>query len=655
MQRADECDCRFATIAPMPAKYQRWTWPAALVLLTGTGMTARADDVFDFARAPAMSIVTLSPEGQWISYVRQEGANQQLVLRLLSNDAEQATLQVESKHERIRWCDWSGADRLLCGTVRPVRRPDRVSEATRLYAIEARSGKVRELNLRLPDAVRDNVIDLWPSGPDRVLLQHDPTGSGHPEVSELDVRNGELRRVVRAQPPISRWMSDGEGTVRLGIATTPLTATLFTRSREGSPWEVKLQQSLSDSQAIAPLAFAGMGSLFVLGHHQGRAALFSWSLAGNEPPTLLLADPVFDIDGPLLLDPRTRQLISIRFAGEDERQHFFDPVVQEQHRWVDGQLPDTFNALVAMSRDGKLRLIRAASDLDPPSFYVHDTRTQALKPVGHEYPELEGRDLLPMSVTSYRARDGQIIPAYLTMPRGTEEPVPAVVLPHGGPETRVVKGFDPLVQFLAANGFAVLQMNFRGSFGYGAAFAAAGAGQWGGVIQDDITDGAKWLVSEGVADPARLCIAGESFGGYAAMLGAVREPRLYACAASFAGVSDLMAFRQYTQRLQSAVTWDARLGDDQQALWRMSPLAEVASLSAPVFLMHGRLDPVVPVAQTRRFARELRVAGKPHRFLERVECDHEMTIEACRVEFFSEIRQFLAEGTSKGSRAPTPP
>jgi dipeptidyl aminopeptidase/acylaminoacyl peptidase len=166
-------------------------------------------------------------------------------------------------------------------------------------------------------------------------------------------------------------------------------------------------------------------------------------------------------------------------------------------------------------------------------------------------------------------------------------------------------------------------------------------GQWGGVIHNDITDGTRWLVDQEIADPARICIVGQSFGGYAALLGAARESQWYACAISFAGVSDLMAFHQYTQRLQSASMWSERLGSNQQALWQMSPLARVHAIETPILLMQGRLDPVVPVSQSRRFARALRLADKPHRFLERVECDHEMTIEACRIEFFTEAATFL--------------
>ncbi len=205
------------------------------------------------------------------------------------------------------------------------------------------------------------------------------------------------------------------------------------------------------------------------------------------------------------------------------------------------------------------------------------------------------------------------------------------MLPHGGPEARTVKGFDPLVQFLAAQGYAVLQMNFRGSLGYGAPFAAAGVGQWGGVIHNDITDGAR-----------RVCIVGRSFGGYAALLRAARESQWYACAASFAGVSDLLAMSQYTERLQEAELWRQRLGESSRALWQMSSMARVRAVETPVLLIHGRHEPVVPFSQSKRFARALRIAGKSYRFVERTDCDHDMTIQNYRLAFFTELKRFLA-------------
>jgi dipeptidyl aminopeptidase/acylaminoacyl peptidase len=306
-------------------------------------------------------------------------------------------------------------------------------------------------------------------------------------------------------------------------------------------------------------------------------------------------------------------------------------------------LPQAVNLVIDRSEDNRRHLVLSGSDVEAPSLYMFDAERKTLALIGHNFPELEDRPLATMRSITYRARDGQLIPAFLTLPSKGSSNLPAIVVPHGGPEARTVKGFDPLVQFLAAQGYAVLQMNFRGSLGYGARFAAAGVGQWGGVIHNDITDGARWLIEQNIADPERVCIVGSSFGGYAALLGATRESQWYACAASFGGVSDLLAMSQYTERLPDADIWQRRFGGSSRALWQMSPMARVRATETPVLLMHGRYDTVVPISQSKRFARVLRQAGKSHRLVERADCDHDMTLQSCRLAFFTELKEFLAD------------
>ncbi len=614
----------------------------AVLSLDGAATVGR-DEVRSFAQAPRLALAALSPDGVNLSFVEHSADSQAVVLRSLRDGSERRTLEVEAGRERIRWCDWAGSAQLLCGTVSPVRAPHRIIEKTRLYVITWATGETRELNERLEDPVRDQIIDFAAGEPGRVLLQHDPVGRGYPEVAELDVASGALRRVVRSHPPVRRWMSDGRGNVHLGVGYGAEKASLHVQRGATNGWSVLLEQALTDIHAIGPLELGAPNVLYALKHHQGRAALFRLDLDSDRPvASLLFADPVYDVAGPVSLDPQTRALLSIQYVRDREQVHFFDKEEAQRGAWLDARLAGTVNLIIDRSADGRRLLVRSASDVNPPSLYLYDVAKPALTLLGHQYPELEDRVLAPMQLVSYPTRDGQIIPGYLTLPRvPTPRGLPTVVLPHGGPETRNLQTFDPLVQFLAAHGHAVLQMNYRGSLGYGAGFAAAGVGQWGGVVHNDITDGTRWLVKQGIADPTRICIAGLSFGGYAALLGAARESQWYACAASYAGVADLMALAQYTSRLQDSDLWNERLGEDQRALWQMSPIARVHAIETPILMMHGRQDPVAPISQMRRFARALRNAQKPQRLLERADCDHEMTVESCRIAFFSELKYFI--------------
>src|SRR5688500_2427989 len=482
---------------------------AAVLALVSSAVFANGVDVRHFARAPQFEYASLSPDGARVSYVDQVDSRQIVFIRDLDGSNVAATLRLEPPTERIRWCGWADSRFVLCGTTLTTRKQHAVVESTKLYAIDAKTSTAREIAARREGGHRDQVIDLTPSTPQFVLLQFDTEGRGFPEVFELDITNGKTRTVVRSHPPIRSWMSDGRGVVRLGLGYEGQTATLFVRASGGAQWEPLITQSLVDPEAIGPLAFGARDDeLYVLKHHRGRAALFSLSFDRASAPALLLADPLFDIGGPLVLDPSTRELLAVSYQREAPSVHVFSERERKLRAWLDRELPNAVNDIASRSLDGSRLLVRSSSDTNPPSLYIADVSSQRLRKLGDQYPELESEALTPMRSLMYAGRDGQRIPAYLTRSTNASNPGPAIVLPHGGPETRDVREFDPLVHFLAAKGYAVLQMNFRGSLGYGAGFAAAGAQQWGGVIHNDITDGARWLIEQKIAAPQRMCIVG---------------------------------------------------------------------------------------------------------------------------------------------------
>ncbi len=615
---------------------------ASIAALCG-GARAQISDIADFASSPQFFGASLSPDGQTLSYVQYASGRESLVLMRVREHRVRRPLSLESKQERFGWCDWASNRFILCGTASAFRKPERVEVRTRLYAIDAVHGETRELNRRLSDPIRDHIIGFSARGPHRVLVQHDPKRTGYPEIAELDVETGRLTRILRSRPPIRRWMADYRGEVKLGIAYDAARASFYVRDDSSENWTVLNEQDMSDPEAIAPLSIGAGNNVYVLKHHRGRAALFRADATNPKfSPELVFADPKYDIVGPVILDRNSGELLAVRYVQDSELQAAFTQDEVRRQAWLDARLPDSVNLISDRSDDGRWLLVESSSDRDPPSTYLFDTEQANLILVGHSFPKLEGKQFPPMQSITYSARDGQRIPGYLTLPFGAQtKGLPAIVLPHGGPEARTWKRFDPLVHFLVQRGYGVLQMNFRGSLGYGAGFAAAGAGQWGGVIHNDITDGARWLVEQGTADPTRMCIAGASFGGYASLLGATRESQWYACAASFGGISDLLAFSQHTQRLADADVWRERLGADGQGLWQMSPIARVRSTQTPVLLVHGLLDAVVPASQSRRFARALRKEGKPHELIMRADCDHGMTIESCRTAYFKELSSFL--------------
>jgi dipeptidyl aminopeptidase/acylaminoacyl peptidase len=313
-----------------------------------------------------------------------------------------------------------------------------------------------------------------------------------------------------------------------------------------------------------------------------------------------------------------------------------------------------FPRIVSYSQDRSRSIVSTERPGGATAFYLYDSKQLTAKQIASAYPMLDRVKLAERAAYRYRARDGVEIPGYLTRPSGADGPTPLVLLPHGGPAARDVPGFDWLAQFLASRGYAVLQPNFRGSGGFGKEWEDAGHGEWGtGVMQHDLTDGVAALVAAGIADPERVCIVGASYGGYAALAGAAFTPELYRCAAAIAGVADLRAMLGFERgRAGFASTtvsyWRQAMGVDEsgsanERLTAASPAAHAERVQAPILLIHGRDDTVVPIIQSRRMESALVDAGKSVQFVELEGEDHWLSGAKTRVETLKALDAFLAE------------
>jgi dipeptidyl aminopeptidase/acylaminoacyl peptidase len=297
-----------------------------------------------------------------------------------------------------------------------------------------------------------------------------------------------------------------------------------------------------------------------------------------------------------------------------------DPALSKLQAELDASFPGREAWVVSRSRDEKKVIIWAGSSSDPGRFFVEDLGTGDIKLLAEVNEKLRKQRLSPSRYVDYTARDGTRIYGYLTLPVGREpKNLPLVIMPHGGPYgVRDNGDYDSEVQFLANRGYAVLQPNYRGSASYGTEFSEKGEGQWGRKMQDDIDDGMDWLAGQGTIDPKRVCIVGGSYGGYAALWGATRNPERYRCAASFAGVTDVERQVKYARGFmgrKSGKSWlDKVRGDKSFDLGTVSPLANVARLKVPVLIAHGDEDQRVPLKQSSLYVKALQQANKQHEF-----------------------------------------
>jgi dipeptidyl aminopeptidase/acylaminoacyl peptidase len=360
------------------------------------------------------------------------------------------------------------------------------------------------------------------------------------------------------------------------------------------------------------------------------------------------------------MDLRGEDVALVHYQDESLPPLIFDPLLKKLFAALGAHFPDAWVSLAGVSDDLSRALFIVNSPTVPGVLYLYNAEARALNEISVQYPDLRASDLAQVYSLQYSARDGLEIPAYLTLPNGmspeSARELPFVVLPHGGPHARDFRRFDWLAQMLANEGYGVLQMNFRGSTGYGADFEQAGRKQWATVMIDDITDGAKWLVDRGMANPERMCVVGASFGGYAAMMSLVKEPRLYECGVSLNGVSDLISLIKNVRRFIGGTYYTRHIGhlaSDSDALRQGSPINGVKKVQVPLMLVHSDRDRVVPPRQTRKMAKALTRAQKSVQTLELPQGDHFLSRQDNRKAFSEALLSFLAEHLGEAAGTPS--
>jgi dipeptidyl aminopeptidase/acylaminoacyl peptidase len=356
----------------------------------------------------------------------------------------------------------------------------------------------------------------------------------------------------------------------------------------------------------------------------------------------------------LLYDPRSHALVGAVVLDKDSLKHvFFEQQGADAWVAITDAFPDSSPSIASWSDDRQKIVLRLSTANKAPRFVLVDLAAGKSQSIGAVYEGIADGDVSPIRPFRYKASDGLEIAGYLTLPHGgNSKGLPLVVLPHGGPASRDVLGFDWMAQALASRGYAVMQPNFRGSDGYGWAFMAAGFGEWGGKMPSDLSDGVKRLVADGVIDPARVCIVGASYGGYAALAGVAFEPSVYRCAASIAGPTDLKRFLQSTVTAAGSKNnatlryWDRFMGvngSGDPRLEKISPALHAEDIKAPVLLIHGRDDTVVPFNQSQLMADAMKKAGRPASLITLKGEDHWMSRSETRMEMITSLVTFLEE------------
>lgn len=620
----------------------------------GITLQAAADQpppVSDFARIPAIADVSISPDGRYVSWIGVvQGTRVAIVADRTDWSKRNVVLRADKKDIfQMRWCNWGNNTRLVCGYRAMQSNMGVVFAVTRMVAVNADGTGIKVLVQNGRAGVsqfQDNVIDWTPDDPDTVLVEADDDRNTFPSVFKLNIYTGAMSLAVREREPIRNFRTDRRGNVRLGYGLSGKDYYYFAKLEDENGWQrLSKVEAFSRENILRPIAVSpGRNKVFATGSWRGRNALWELDLTDRENPVLLFEHQLVDADRPMLA--KDGRMLGVFYQTDLPFAFYTD----ERARAVISAVKPlmTTGAYVAisdMTLDERFYVIRSESDIEPSSFAVLDTETSKLELMGSAYPELAKikTKLAHMKPIRYPAADGTEIPGYLTTPANLRaEKLPLVVLPHGGPVARDSWEFDWLVQFIASRGYAVLQMNFRGSSGYGSEWLYAAHQDWGGLTYSDITDATRWAIEQGIADPARVCIVGWSFGGYAALLGAVRNSDLYKCSASIAGVSDLIELQNDSRAFIGSAITREQIGVDRDKMKADSPRRHAESVSIPVLLVHGTMDSQVRFDHSTNMVNALKRAKKPHKLVKLEDADHQLSREADRATMLSELEKFLA-------------
>ncbi|MGJ8692887.1 MAG: alpha/beta hydrolase family protein [Thalassotalea sp.] len=604
----------------------------------------------DIVSIPDVSNVALSPNGRYVAYmIKVDAKEKQGVLVLMMDTKDNSKKQLAfSENEKyvITSILWGNNDVLLMKAKFPAMRHGTPTTETRLLRVDVKTAEMepvfpRRLSNKMLylSNILSNIVDILPEDDNHILMQFSGFvhGSATAVVRVPITDKGKRAKIIqKPRSYVDDWLTDEDSNVRIGIRRDETTYRIIEKELDGgikTLWEF---EAFSREQ-VWPLGFdADNKTLFVEALHQGKDAIFKVDLSDPKlTKKLVHFDENYDVSNRLRRSPITKEVIGV---GD----HYWHQEYKNFIESIDKALPDTTNRLIDYSDDGNSYILFASSDNEPGMYLIGNKKEKSLEVLAYRYRKLHPELLAKKEKVSYQARDGLKIEGYLTKPIGAKkENLATIIFPHGGPISYDGKGFDYWTQFFANKGYAVLQMNFRGSSGYGYDFMKQGLGAWGQAMQDDVEDGTRWLIKEGIADKNKICIIGASYGGYAALMGTIKTPDLYQCAVSFAGVTDVEALVKSRRRFTHFEIVKKQIGDDYDKLWQVSPLKHAEKVNTPVLLIHGTKDRVVRVSQSEDMFDELEDEDKVVQYVEIDEADHYLSNNEHRLQTFTAMNQFL--------------
>jgi dipeptidyl aminopeptidase/acylaminoacyl peptidase len=591
----------------------------------------------DFFRNPASRGYDLSPDGTQLSFLQPWESRMNIFVRP-TNGGEAKRLTSE-KDRDIRDYAWKGNGFLV------YAMDNKGDENFHLKRVDLKSGEVKDLT-PFPKVRAEMIDDLSDVSETDLLVG---LNKRNPEIFDayrINVKTGEMKMVAQNPGKVSQWVTDHAGVIRAAVETDGVNAKLLTRPDEKSEFKTVLTTNFRESVSPQFYTFDNKNIYAISNLGRDKSAIVTIDPSNGKELEKLYDNPEVDVDS-LAYSKKRKVITFATFTTWKHDRKFFDPETEALYKTLDEKLPGYEVEVVAHNKAEDKLIVMASNDRSPGTRNLYDVKSGTLTKLAEVAPWLPEQQLAHMKPIEYQSRDGLTIHGYLTLPLGREaKNLPVVVNPHGGPWFRDTWGFNPEVQFLANRGYAVLQMNFRGSIGYGREFWEASFKQWGQKMQDDITDGVQWLIKQGIADPKRIAIYGGSYGGYATLAGVAFTPDLYAAAVDYVGVANMFTFMKTIPPYWKPFLdmFHEMVGDpekDKAMMEAVSPVMHADKIKTPLFIAQGAHDPRVNKAESDQMVAALKKRGVDVEYMVKENEGHGFHNEENRFDFYGAMEKFL--------------
>ncbi len=591
----------------------------------------------DFFKNPEKTGFKISPDGKHIAFMQPWNDRLNIFIRPI--DGENVTQITKATARDVAGFFW--ANNNVIGFLQDSGGDENFS----LYTVKIDG--TNEKHVTPFENVRVQIIDDLENDDENVIIGMNKRNPQFFDAYRLNLDTSELTLIAENPGNISSWMMDHDGKLRVATTTDGVQTGVLYRKTENDEFEKIIETSFKD--ACNPVGFTYDNEKLYVFSNIGRdtVALCIFNPETKKQEELLYTREDVDLDS-ILTSEKRKKLTGVRYETDKLEYHFFDDVRANLQKDLEAKLSGVQVNVSSSDKAEEKYIIRTFSDKTRGSYYLYDSNTKELNLLADISPWINPDEMAHIKPISYTSRDGLTIHGYLTLPCGkeNEKNLPVVINPHGGPWARDSWGFNPEVQFLASRGYAVLQMNFRGSVGFGRKFWTASFKQWGRTMQDDVTDGVNWLIEQGIADPKRIAIYGGSYGGYTTLAGITYTPELYSCAVDYVGVSNLFTLFETLPPYweQGRKMMEEMIGsptDDKDLLTASSPIFHIENIKCPLFVAQGANDPRVKKEHSDQIVDTLKEKNIAVEYMVKDNEGHGFHNEENRFDFYRAMEEFF--------------